>query len=131
MDITTSAPAEKPAKPHERMLVCLGMEGLTQTERIVLAVIAYHDGNGGAWPKAQTIGDLARISRSRAFAVLKELGRKGRVVRKQWRGANRYRIAYCAPFPRTDTVPDSVTVSEPSIPSRIPTRYRPGIRDTN
>ena len=121
--------------PAERMLRCLGMSGVTPTERIVLAVLAYHDGPGGARPAAERIGELARISRSRVFEVLGDLESKGRIRRKQWRGANRYTIAYGAPetvreFQTVKTVRESRTVSRTK-PSGNPGGNRQGIPDTN
>ena len=104
----------------DRMLVCLGMPGLTATERAVLAVIAYHDGNGGARPAAKRIAELAGTSRAQAFAHIGELERKGRLRRSKWRGANRYDVAYGDPFIEGEAVREFQTVSEAGSCQEIP-----------
>ena len=78
----------------ERMLAVVSMSDLTHAERSVLSVIAYHDGPGGAWPSLQTIADKVGLSRSRVSALVAEIERKGRLVRKKTQRTNLYTVHY-------------------------------------
>ena len=102
----------------DRMLACLGARGCTVGQRIVLAVIAYHDGAGGARPAVERISKLTGISRTSVFTALGALERMGWIRRRQWRGANRYTVAYGEPFPVPETVPLTRMVSKGRKPSR-------------
>ena len=85
-------------KPGERMLECFGMRDLHPREQIVLAIIAFHDGAGRAWPSLQTIADKAGISRSWTSEIVGEVKRKGRLRRRKGQRTNVYHLCYCAPF---------------------------------
>ena len=86
------------SKPGDRMLACFGMRDLHPREQIVLAIVAFHDGAGGAWPSLQTIADKAGISRSWSSETIGELERKGRLERRKAQRTNNYHVCYCAPF---------------------------------
>ena len=92
------------------------MKDLTPREAQVLAVVAYFDGKGGAWPSLQTVADRAAIMRSRAAAVIASLETKGRLKREHGKTTNRYRIAYSEPHsftvPKTETLADDFDCPE-------------------
>ena len=67
-------------------MACLRMEGLTAREKVVLAVIAFHDGSGSAWPSYQRIADEAKCSRSVVGEAIRELRAQG--------AAPRHAVAY-------------------------------------
>ena len=121
-------------KPADRMMAALGCPGLTGNEARVLAVIAYHDGEGGAWPSYERITGLLTLRRSAVGAALKGLREKGVLtVSHERRGrstVNVYRIH------RPENVdgerhrpsfPDGEAVS----PSGKLDFHRPGNPDTN
>lgn len=82
-------------KPAERMLRCFRMADLTLREQIVLAVIAVHDGGGGAFPGVERIAELAGCSTRRVEAALTSLEQKERLKRhRRGRKSNRYRVFY-------------------------------------
>ena len=85
-------------KPGDRMLACFGMPELHPREQIVLAIIAFHDGAGGAWPSLRTIADKAGISRSWTSEIVGEVERKGRLRRRKAQRTNVYHVCYCTPF---------------------------------
>ena len=85
-------------KPGDRMLECFGMRDLHPREQTVLAIIAFHDGAGGAWPSLQTIADRAGISRSWTSDIVGEMVRNGRLRRRKGQRTNVFHICYCAPF---------------------------------
>lgn len=89
---TTTPPPDN--RVGERMLAVVSMSDLTHAERSVLSVIAYHDGPGGAWPSFQTIADKVGLSRSRVSALVAEIERKGRLVRKKTQRTNLYTVHY-------------------------------------
>ena len=124
MDDTASAP--KPATPHDRMLACLGMAGLTPTERIVLAAIAYHDGPGGAFPSQSTIAAALGLSGHRVRELIAGVVDKGVLVSVKRRRTSRYRIAYGfrpAEIPPVRTIPK--TGGNPALDWRKP-RHKTG-----
>ena len=92
----------KSEKAGDRMAKCLGMADLTDRERKVLALIAYFDGRGGAFPSQQRIGEMAAMPRPTVNEVMQRLRAKGRLrwQRKHGnsRGSNLYTVAYGAPF---------------------------------
>ena len=73
-------------KPGDRMLAVQSMGDLTHAERTVLSVIAWHDGEAGAWPSLERVAAIAVISRARASAIVGELERKGRLERRKDKG---------------------------------------------
>ena len=74
------------------MLRALGDRGVSPSERIVLAAIAYHDGPGGARPGVDRLADVTGMGRRTLFTHLASLEAKERIERRQTRGTNRYRI---------------------------------------
>ena len=79
------------------MLRCFAMRDLHPREQIVLAIIAFHDGAGGAWPSFQTIANAAGISRSWTSDIVGALVRKGRLRRRKTQRKNDYHVFYCGP----------------------------------
>ena len=95
----------------DRMMACFRMEDLTPREQIILAILAYHDGDGGAWPSLARLATMSKIARSTAADVVKSLRHKGRLWVTGSRTTNRYTVAYDAPFdPPQKTVREKVTV---------------------
>ena len=129
-------------KPGDRMLGVQGMSDLTHAERTVLSVIAWHDGEAGAWPSLERIAAIAVMSRARASAIVGELERKGRLERRKGQRTNLYVIEYGGDpaVTETATAQSRSAVTEigtaergapPSLPSRNPKSCRHGNRDTN
>ena len=114
MDDTASAP--KPATPHDRMLACLGMAGLTPTERIVLAAIAWSDGDRGAYPSHAWLAGKLRMDQEHVRKTIASARNKGAVTAIK-RGRGRlYRIDY-------GFIPaQSVPVLPSTLPSTTPAR---------
>ena len=81
------------------MMACLKAPGLTPTERIALAVLAYHDGPGGSYISDETLGREAGIKhRSSVRKARNELRKKGWLWWKRGKHTNRYELAYGRPF---------------------------------
>ena len=80
------------------MLRALTRPGLTWRERVVLAMLAYHDGRGGAWPSLQRIADLLGKPRWAVAETIEILRGKNRLRWRRGRHTSRYRIAYIEPF---------------------------------
>ena len=129
-------------KPGDRMLAVQSMGDLTHAERTVLSVIAWHDGEAGAWPSLERVAAIAVISRARASAIVGELERKGRLERRKGQRTNLYVIEYGGDPAVTESVTaqsrSAVTEigtaergAPPSLPSRNPKSCRHGIRDRN
>ena len=98
-----------PRPISERMMACFRMADLTPREQIVLAIIAYHDGDGGAWPSLAKLASQAKIARSTVADVVRSLRAKGRIRVTRGRTTNRYTVAYDAPF-ETLSVRENQTV---------------------
>ena len=79
-----------PAPPGERMLRALAIKGIPAGAKVVLAVLAYHDGPGGCFPSAETIAAEAGMSRRNVFAHMNTLEKRGLVLRLHQRHSNRY-----------------------------------------
>ena len=90
--------------PHERMLACLGMAGLTATERIVLAVIASFDGPGGAWPGQALIASVLNMDERHVRKLIASARDKGAVRVKKGQRSSVYTIDY--QFRPAQIVPD-------------------------
>ena len=100
-----------PRPISERMMACFRMADLTPREQIVLAIIAYHDGDGGAWPSLAKLASQAKIARSTVADVVKSLRHKGRLWVTGSRTTNRYTVAYDVPFDQPQmTVRERLTV---------------------
>ena len=95
-------PAPPASKVGDRVIKCLGMADLTYRERLVLAVIAYHDGEGGAYPSQARIAEMVGIPRPTVSEVVQCLNRKGRLNWRRGHGymrrANFYVISYGEPY---------------------------------
>ena len=92
-------------------MVCFRMADLSPREQIILAILAYYDGAGGAWPSLAKLASQAKIARSTVADVVKSLRHKGRLWVTGSRTTNRYTVAYHAPFdPPQKTVREKVTV---------------------
>ena len=91
----------EPKKIGNRMIACLGMPGLTDRERCVLAALAYHDGPGGAFPSQKRLGKMLGRHRNRIGEAVASLVGKGRLEVKGGHGNTRrnngYTIIYGAP----------------------------------
>ena len=104
---------DRPTKPDhtgDRMAACLGMPGLTDRERKLLALVAYFDGDGGAWPSQARLAEMAAIPRPTVNEVLHKLRAKGRLRWRRRHGSERatnvYEVAYLKPFQCQD-LPDT------------------------
>ena len=90
-----------PAKIGDRMVACLGMAGLTDRERIVLAAIAFHAGPAGAFPSQTRLGKMLGRHRNRIGEAVASLVGKGRLEVTRGHGntrrTNGYVIVYGAP----------------------------------
>ena len=85
--------------PADRMLRCLGMTDLTPSEKLVLTVVAYHDGPNGAYPSFATIADHLNIHRSSVAQYIKQIEGKGRLIHQRRRRATSiYEIFYDIPL---------------------------------
>ena len=125
--------------PGDRMLACLGMTDLTPSEAKVLAVIAWHDGNGKAWPSIERIAALAGgMRRSTACGHRDELRRKGRLSWRKGQLGSIYTVHYGDSFHRQE-IPDDGS-GRAGIPSsgnsdsrrqEIPESHRQEIPDGN
>ena len=118
------AEAEPPAPPPlgiaNRMLEIQRMADISHGERTVLTVIAYHDGEGGAWPSIETIRKLSGgTCRRTVKGHLNALKTKGRLSWKHGKTTNLYTIHYSKQvvdnFPDCREIPTSVEspISEP------------------
>ena len=83
-----SAQALDMTKPGNRMMAVLAMPGLSHAQARILAVIAFHDGPGGAHPTADTIGREAGgiTSRTAREHIAKMVERGVLTKRKGQRG---------------------------------------------
>ena len=120
----------RPPAIGERMMSCFRMPGLTAREKIVLAIISFHDGPGGAWPSYQRIADEARCSRSVVGEAIRKLRLKGRLRIVKGRTTNRYVVAYHEPFDKSDC-PEHLTVKRNSHCPPVPDSHCPPVPDTN
>ena len=84
------------------MAACLAKADLTWRERVMLAVVAYHDGDGGALPSQERLADMLDMRVSRVNEAIRGPGAKGRF---QWearhgsaRAPNLYKITCGEPF---------------------------------
>ena len=111
----------------DRMMACFRMADLHPREQIILAIIAFHDGPGGAWPSLAKLAGEAKIARSTVADVVKSLKPKGRILVTRGRSTNRYRVAYDEPF----TVGENQTVRNVSDCQGDPNRQCQGVPDTN
>ena len=92
-------------RPGERMILCLSAPGLTDRESRVLAIIAYHDGPGGAWPSQKAIGERCGKSRSNVANIIKRLRVKGWLSTETKGRGVRYTVHY-RQVTQCDTSPD-------------------------
>ena len=84
----------QPDKPAERMMTVLAMP-LSHRQARVLAVIAYHDGPGGARPSLAKIACEAGLKhRARASETVGELVDLGVLKRRHGKHANTYEVIY-------------------------------------
>lgn len=81
-------------KPGDRMMACMGMSDLTPCERIVMAALAYHDGNGGCHPSMERLAGCAGMNRFTVNNHINGLVEKGRVVKQGGKTVNRYALHY-------------------------------------
>ena len=81
-------------KPHERMLRCLGMAGLTPAERNVLAVIASFDGPGGAYPSHARIASVLNQSERVVRRLIASARDKRALTTIKRQRTSRYQIDY-------------------------------------
>ena len=92
----------KPTGKFERMFAALTRPNLTYRERCVLAIIASHDGAGGAWPSQERIARVLGMTRPAVNAAVQSLAAKGWLKSERRHGnerdVNLYEIAYCEPF---------------------------------
>ena len=99
----------KPDKVGERMAACLAKADRTWRERVMLAVVAYHDGDGGAFPSQERLADMLDMRVSRVNEAIRDLGAKGPL---QWearhgsaRAPNLYKITCGEPFESGGRIP--------------------------
>ena len=77
------------------MLACYGITDLTHAEKVILSVLAYHDGAGGCYPSYDRIMALSGMSRYAVARHLKGLEEKGCISRqRRQRKPTQYRIFY-------------------------------------
>ena len=92
----------KPTGKFERMFAALTRPNLTYRERCVLAIIASHDGAGGAWPSQERIARVLGMTRPAVNAAVQSLAAKRWLKSERRHGnerdVNLYEIAYCEPF---------------------------------
>ena len=111
----------------DRMLSTYGMTDLSPREQIVLSIIAYHDGRGGAWPSLASIARVIAKKRSTVADVVKSLELKGRIRKTRGQTTNRYTVAYDEPF----SVREKQTVRNVSDCQGDPNTHCQGLPDTN
>lgn len=100
----------KPDLPGERMMAVLAMP-LSHRQARVLAVIANHDGPGGARPSLARIAREAGLKhRARAAETVAELENLGVLERQRGKHANTYKVIY-AWRPQCPGTPDSETAT--------------------
>ena len=114
-------------RPTDWMLSIYGMSDLSPREQIVLSIIAWHDGRGGAWPSLASIAGVIKKARSTVADVVKSLELKGRIRKTRGRTTNRYTVAYDEPF----TVRENQPVSNVSDRQGDPNTHCLGVPDTN
>ena len=106
----------KPDKIGERMMRCLGMVDLTWRERTVLAAVAYHDGDGGAYPSQERLAIMLGMRLSRVNETIQNLGAKGRLKWEAHHGSarapNEYTLAYGEPFESGGRIPQKAESGE-------------------
>ena len=78
----------------------LGMVDLTYAERALLAVIANHDGQGGAFPSLERLAAILGVYRRTVVNLRGSLYAKGRLRWRRTQRSNRYEVAYCDPWPK-------------------------------
>ena len=129
-------------RPAERMARAIGTPGLTWRERTILAMIAYYDGDGGAWPSMARLAADTGTNRQRVAETIKALAGKGWLTVRHGRHANRYIVRYhCTENPDTDIhCPEKADSETRSLsgknashcPEKADTnRYRTGIRNSH
>ena len=107
----------KKEKPADRMLDALGLPGLTYREKVVLAVIAWHDGNNGAYPSMKRLAEMAGTNRFAVAATLKGLEAKGAITRQRTQKRNLYTVAYNSHcMQKTYAARGNPTVSKKAVP---------------
>lgn len=104
------------------MLLCFGMPGLTPVERIVLSVVAFHDGERGCFASVETLADeCGGLPRRGVFRALRSLERKGRITRTRRRNEpSVLRVVYGSEVTLSDTCEsrsDAVVTPEVSLSS--------------
>ena len=84
----------KPERPADRMMAVLAMP-LSHRQARVLAVLAFHDGPGGASPALARIAREAGLKhRARAAETVAELEGLGVLTRRRGKHANTYEVDY-------------------------------------
>ena len=91
-----------PSYSGERMIAMLLHPGLTSGERAVAALLAYHDGVGGAWPGVKTIARSLGMSERTAKRHIAALVERGLVRRIRCGRRRLYELSY----PKREHIPD-------------------------
>ena len=85
----------------DRMMAVLAMPELTHAERVVLAVIAWHDGPNTAYPSISTLcAEVGGMSPVRMRNLLRSLEKVRRRIKRQrrYQQSSIFTVAYGAPF---------------------------------
>lgn len=72
----------------ESMAKALKVQGLTQTEKLILIGIANHDGDGGAWPGKVTLAEYACVTARTVQRTIRSLEEKGLIETELNAGGN-------------------------------------------
>lgn len=84
----------QPVPTAARMMTVMRMKGLSDKARLVLAVLANHDGAGGCYPSRALIAFEASMSPRSVDRALAECRSRGVLNSRQRRGSNVYKIDY-------------------------------------
>ena len=84
----------QPVPTGARMMTVMRMKGLSDKARLVLAVLANHDGAGGCYPSRALIASEASMSPRSVDRALAECRSRGVLNSRQRRGSNVYKIDY-------------------------------------
>ena len=91
--------------PGDRMLAVLGMDDLTHAERCLMAVLAWHDGDGGCFPGIPSLAYHLSTKHWNVSAHLDQLEKKGRIQRRKTQRKNEYTLFYDNPC--SQEIPES------------------------
>ena len=95
----------QPVPTAARMMTVMRMKGLSDKARLVLAVLANHDGAGGCYPPRALIASEASMSPRSVDRALAECRSRGVLNSRQRRGSNVYKIDYGWTAERRQTAP--------------------------